>query len=421
MCKHIAQKKLTIALALEIFHPEINGVVTSSINMLSNLKKRGHKPVLFAPMVTKNSPKEIHDIPVHYLPSLPTYVYPGLHMVRARTSQMRRLFNYYRFDIAHLTAPWRVNRAIRKNAEIHNIPIVHTYHTNLHHPSYINYLFPFVNRKGTTRMSEVFWRSIRPYINPCAYLTSPSHLLCDELSRHFPRKNIYYIPNGVAVEDFSSPIDEELFKTLLSRHIPSAKTKPYTPFYFLFVGRLGFEKSVDILIRGFIHAFRHAKTHGITFDYHLVLIGDGPARAKLEEIVHEETIQSHVHFFGKLDHDSLIKGGIITRARAFATASLTEVQSMTVIEAICSETPLIAADHPSMTNLAADAARYFIPDNIQDLAKAFLALAQDDAYYTSLKNATRSLKENFNGETVALQHEALYYQALETKKRGIIP
>jgi len=119
-----------------------------------------------------------------------------------------------------------------------------------------------------------------------------------------------------------------------------------------------------------------------------------------------------------MNHDDLLKSGLLQHSRGFATASVTENQPMTVIEAVCCDIPLIMADVEGMRELASDNALLFRPGDYEAMGKYLVDLAGDDDLFRRLKRGSEVFAEKFDGAAVAEEFERLYAELLARKGAG---
>ena len=110
--------------------------------------------------------------------------------------------------------------------------------------------------------------------------------------------------------------------------------KPETPF-FLFVGRLAEEKSVDTLVRSWL-AYREQGG-----SWPLVLAGDGPTRAGLEALVSTTAFAADVQFTGLKNMSELIP--LYAAAGCFVLPSSREPWGLVVNEAMAAELPVLVS------------------------------------------------------------------------------
>lgn len=144
------------------------------------------------------------------------------------------------------------------------------------------------------------------------------------VSHGIPDTKISLLPNPLPTEEKCDMI-----------HIENI---PDTPDIICSVGRLSREKSYDVCIRA-IHRIQE-KIPGVCF----VIIGDGPERESLEVLVRELGIEKNVRFLGKIPHRDLLNSNLFARSQLFLTASTTETQGITIIEAMSFGLPIVGVD-----------------------------------------------------------------------------
>ena len=101
---------------------------------------------------------------------------------------------------------------------------------------------------------------------------------------------------------------------------------------------------------------------------HLVIVGDGTARRKLEETAEEEEISSHVLFTGRVVGDDLPQ--VYRTATVFTITSKTETQSIVVMEAMASGLPVVAIRAGAVPELVKNGKNGYIyePDDKDSVA-----------------------------------------------------
>ena len=133
-------RPLTIAIVLEIFFPTVNGVITSSLNLAENLISRGHRVIIFAPRWREYHEPVVNGIPVYYIQSAESFVYPGMRNVLPWNRRVTAILQREKVDLVHITGPYMLTWALLRAAGRLRIPVVHTFHTMLHEKSYIQYV-----------------------------------------------------------------------------------------------------------------------------------------------------------------------------------------------------------------------------------------------------------------------------------------
>lgn len=392
---------MKVAIVFEIFFPTVNGVITSSVNLAENLYAQGHEVIFIAAEWDAFQEPVINGrFPVHYIQSSANWAYPGMRNVLPWNRKVQTILANEHVDILHITGPWLLTYAAVRAARRLRIPVVHTFHTMLHEPSYIIYLFRFRFLVPFAQAIAWWWYSL--YVLKSAVNTGPSQMVADQLQEHFPDSDVRKISNGVDVERFDSPPERSAFQRAYPFH--NDKT-------FLFVGRLGPEKSVEELIEAMaIVASRDEEVK-------LAIVGDGPWARRYAAQIRDAHLEDRVMMVGRIPHADLIASGLIHYSRAFVTASTTENQPMTVIEAICCHVPVIVPEVPGITELVDQNGITFRAHNVSSIAEAILSMARDDELHQRCVDATGAMRDTFDGRIVAQQFLEVYREVLRPSRR----
>ncbi|MBR2829769.1 MAG: RecX family transcriptional regulator, partial [Solobacterium sp.] len=150
------------------------------------------------------------------------------------------------------------------------------------------------------------------------------------LERYHVHTDIHIVPTGLELDRFSP------------EHGSAERTHEIRQEYgiaddekmIVSVGRIAEEKSLDIVIEG----FRLAAQAGCRC--RLLIVGGGPDEDKLKKLVQKENLADTVIFAGKKPADQI--ADYYRASDAFVSASLSETQGMTFIEAMASGIPLFA-------------------------------------------------------------------------------
>ena len=99
--------------------------------------------------------------------------------------------------------------------------------------------------------------------------------------------------------------------------------------YLLYVGRVSREKNIDLVIKAF------AKLTETKYnDVSLMIVGDGPDKKRLIDIATDLKINHKIVWLGNIDHQQLISSNIYQQAICFISASTSETQGITFLEAM---------------------------------------------------------------------------------------
>jgi len=105
-------------------------------------------------------------------------------------------------------------------------------------------------------------------------------------------------------------------------------------------------------------------------DLELLVVGDGPDRARLEPLLPE-----WARMAGRVDHDQLLDA--YRRAWVVASASVVEGWNMTLTEAGACGTPAVATRIPGHSDAVADGVTGLLADDVTGLTRAFEQLLGD--------------------------------------------
>lgn len=109
-------------------------------------------------------------------------------------------------------------------------------------------------------------------------------------------------------------------------------------YHCIYVGRLVKYKNVDLVIRA-IGIVRKKLP-----DVRCAIVGDGPKRRELENIVEENKLRENMEFLGFKSHDDVIS--CMKSSKIFVFPSVREGLGIVVLEANACGLPVITVDHP---------------------------------------------------------------------------
>jgi len=136
------------------------------------------------------------------------------------------------------------------------------------------------------------------------------------------------IPNGIS-EDFE-PMDRGDARLLLNLDGDKSPGK-----YVLYCGRLSAEKGVSYLVQAV------ALLRGRGIPVKLNLVGDGPERPMLQQMVEQLGLEKDVHFFGEVPHKDI--PAYMSAADIFCLPSVREGWPNVLMECLACGTPAVAS------------------------------------------------------------------------------
>jgi len=397
---------MRIAFGFDIFYPETNGVISTTINLANNLIDMGHEVYFFVPD-DKSFKDNVIEKGIHiiHVKAFPLIIYNGIKILPMWGWYLQRYFRKYKFDIIHQTSPWLMCQALNHSARRMHIPVVATHHTLIDNPIYIQYALH--NKRLALAARKPVWTILfKPFYKLVWITTAPNKETCENIKLHIPEMEVRYISNGIDISRFDEknnacPIPEEIPQEWLDR-----KT-------FLFIGRLGYEKSIDVLLDAY------KIVHDKHPDSRLLIIGMGPAERDLKEQRDKLGLGSSVLFTGKIENKVIIGSKLITKVGSFVTASLSENQAITIIESLCSGCPVICPDIFNMTEMVSEKSGWhFKGGDYEAMAEVMCHVFENPEERNRKAIEAKKQMDLYDGRVVARQFVDLYEELLQMKKDG---
>lgn len=308
---------MKIAIFTETYFPFISGVVTHIETLKNCLESRGHEVLI----VTLNPKAVCHYVKdgVLYCPAIPLKRIYGYGVANPVNIQRLRIIADFNPDIIHIHTEFSMGIFGTFAARKLKKPMVYTLHT-----MYDDYMFYVAPGKFQNMVKPAAHLYFRKTADKATEIIGPSPKVAEFLRRCGVEKHVNLIPNIVDLSAFmpENVPAEKIAEVKASLGIQETDTA------LCFVGRLGKEKSIDVMIEYFAGYFKGDA------NYKLFIIGDGPERANLEKLVAHLGMREQVKLLGPIKHEELPP--YYHACGLFATASLSEMNSISMLEAMAS-------------------------------------------------------------------------------------
>lgn len=303
--------QLRVVIVTESFLPQINGVTNSVLRVLEHLKAYGHQALVIAPE-SVGGVNEYLGFRVKRVPSLEM---KGMLPVGFPMKSLEPLIDGFAPDVIHLASPFFLGNYAAKIAEKLNIPTLAIYQTDV---------AGFARHYGLTIAHESIKRWVAKIHSRTTRTLAPSKWSCEEL-RKSGVENVHLWQRGVDSNKFSPEKRDIDLRCELLGDRPDRKLVGY-------VGRLANEKRVDDL------AILEKRD-----DIQLVIVGDGPARLRLEREL------PNAKFVGYQSGEDLAR--YYASLDIFVHTGKHETFCQSIQEALASGVPVIAPNSGGPTDL----------------------------------------------------------------------
>lgn len=383
---------MNIAIFTDTYYPEINGVATSVLTLKNELEKMGHNVYVFT-TTTPNSPECEHN--VFRVPSLPCVLISERRIGMFYVPKLAGTIKKLNLDIIHTHTEFSLGIFGRIMAKELNLPLVHTYHTI--YEDYTHYL----KLKGLDKGAKAFVRGYTKYCcNTVQVVVAPTEKVKDLLTDYSVYRHIEIIPTGIDLHKFEDGkwTEQEIEKVKLNLNILS-KDK-----VILYIGRISKEKNLEEIVLAIPKFMEKHK------DSKFVIVGNGPDKGRLEKIVGSLDCKEQIIFAGEQPWDEI--GKFYKIGDVFVSASQSETQGLTYIEAMASGLPVVAKDDRCLDGILLDGENgYRFHDEIEFMHGLEKVLYGDMANRYGVKS--KQLVQSYSNENFAKKVEKVYAGILQ--------
>ena len=165
------------------------------------------------------------------------------------------------------------------------------------------------------------------------FVIAPTGKVRDLLQRYGVKTPVEVIPSGLELEQFAVQMDDMERNTLREKFGIGKEDV-----VLLYLGRLAQEKNIEELL---LLTDRYADPH-----IKLLLVGDGPYRSVLEEKAAKLRLGERVIFAGMVPPNEVVR--YYSLGDIFVSASQSETQGLTYVEAMAAGLPLLCRDDPCL-------------------------------------------------------------------------
>ena len=328
---------LRVAVVTESFLPQVNGVTNSVLRVLETLSAKGHEAMVIAPD-SENAPSTYAGFRVKRVPSLAV---KGLLPVGFPQRSMEPLIEGFNPDVIHLASPFFLGKYATRIAQRLSIPTLSIYQTDV---------AGFARHYGLSIAHSQLTNWVANIHKQTDRTLAPSSWSCEQLQSSGV-DNVALWQRGVDSVRFNPDKRSADLRNLFTSHDEGKIIVGY-------VGRLANEKRIEDL----------APLHDRS-DVQLVIVGDGPARQKLERAL------PRARFVGYKSGEDL--AAHYASFDIFVHTGKHETFCQSIQESLASGVAVIAPNSGGPLDLVQHGATGFLLDtsNASDLVAAFELLS----------------------------------------------
>ena len=214
-------------------------------------------------------------------------------------------------------------------------------------------------------------------------------------------------PTGIQLSKFNMVDWEKVMKIKSKYNIESEQH------VLVSIGRLSKEKNLKEIIEnlGEIVKFDHMAR--------LLIVGDGPEKTNLEELVKTKNLVPYVIFTGEVDWRKIQNYYAV--GDVFTCASTSETQGLTYAEALACGKPILVREDECLRNLLKDGVNGYFYRNEKEFIEKYQLLFQNEKYQEMEFEAIKSVR-NMSVKVFGRNMEHIYKNLInqeQTKRDGL--
>lgn len=261
----------------------------------------------------------------------------GFYLSMRYSRQAKKLLQT--MDVVHVHHPFLSGRLALRYCRPAGIPIIFTNHSR--YDLYAQAYLPAMPEEVSVGMLQAY---MPPFCKAVDLVITPSAGMARVLRELKVDSEVDIVPNGVDLTSFqkAQPLDRESFG--------------YKPddILIVYAGRIALEKNLPFLIDSF-----NGIANAIP-NVHLILIGGGVQQyeEEIRDLVKAQSNSDRIHMTGRVPYDQL--PAYLAMCDIFATASITEVHPLSVIEAMGAGLPVMGIESVGVGDTVEDGITGFL-------------------------------------------------------------
>lgn len=383
---------MNVGLFTDSYYPEINGVATSVLTLKNELENLGHTVYVFT-TTTPGAPEHEHN--VFRVPSLPCIFITERRVGLFYQHKLASIIKKLELDLIHTHTEFSLGIFGRLMARDLKIPMVHTYHT-----IYEDYTHYVTSLRVIDKRAKAFVRVFtRVCCNHVEQVIAPTEKVKELLIHYKVVKDISVVPTGVSLHKFNPDLYRQEDIDRVKKEIGIKEGEKVL----LYIGRISKEKNISEIIDGMPEFM--ARHDNVKF----ILIGGGPDEEVLKKKIADLKLEGNIQLIGPRPWDSI--GLYYQIGDVFVSASTSETQGLTFIEAMAAGLPVVARQDRCLEDILEEGYNGYTFTTKEGLVNGLESVLFGDE--VPFKENSRNKVKQYSTEEFAKSIEKVYSQVME--------
>ena len=382
---------MKILITTDLYTTQTNGVVTSVQNLTNALLARGHEVKI---LTLADGIHSYRIGSVYYIRSVSIgAIYPDVRMAAAYHHRLISQLIQWKPDVIHSQCEFFSFQFAHHIAKETGAPIVHTYHTL--YEQYVGYVLPFkgVGEKAVGTLSRIRLKEVKAVI-------APTRKVERTLRGYGLEVPVRVVPSGIGMEQHRIRLTAEQREQKRRALGIGPRTRVLVS-----VGRLGTEKKLDDLLRYF------AATVDPSEDIRFLIVGGGPAGTQLRKLAQSLGVGDRVVFTGMVPPERVQE--YYQLGDVFVSASTSETQGLTYVEAAANGLPLLCRKDPCLEDVMIPGENGYDFEDQDQFRQGLDRIFADPAWLPQAAERSAQVASRFGKEAFGESVEAVYELALQ--------
>ena len=385
------ETKRKVLITTDLYTVNTNGVVTSVQNLFDELTAKGHDVRILTLSGDLHSHKEGA---VYYIRSVPLgAVYPDLRMPTSYRHKLIQEIIDWKPDVVHSQCEFFSYQFAARIAKITGAPIVHTYHT-LYEQYLTSYVIP------SKRLGDYLAKVLsRQRLKRVSTLVAPTQKVENTLQGYGMKAPISIVPSGISLQQHQQRISSET-RLQMRRALGIGEEDQVL----INLGRLGGEKNLSELLELFAEARKQYE------NLKFLIVGDGPAREELEKQTRELELEGSVIFTGMVPPQEV--QNYYQLGDVFVSASTSETQGLTYIEAAANGLPLLCRQDDCLADVLQEGENGYEYTSAEEFLNAIDVMMHDEVWRSAAAKRSEEIAASFDKKAFGEAIENIYESVL---------